>query len=147
MFRKRCLSMKKCRIFVFGLSVGLLISITVAFAQQVMQATPNQFPVKFNGEEVNIRGYNIDGHTYFQLRDIGEQVGFNVDFKDGEILIDGINSKNTNIGNTQNGNIKNDADLFESVGHYNTSEKYPMGTTNTSSPTKAGRWKNSDCRR
>lgn len=35
-----------------------------------------------NGQEIHLTGYNINGHNYFMLRDIGEVVGFNVTWED-----------------------------------------------------------------
>ena len=32
-------------------------------------ATENTFPIQLNGENVNVEGYNIDGSTYFKLRE------------------------------------------------------------------------------
>ncbi len=51
-------------------------------------ATENTFPIQLNGENVNVEGYNIDGSTYFKLRDISDTVGgFNVDFNDSTIQL------------------------------------------------------------
>ena len=49
---------------------------------------PNPYKIRVNGAEKPMEGYNINGYSYFKLRDIGEQVGFNVDFKEDTILID-----------------------------------------------------------
>ena len=60
----------------------------------------NTFPVKLNGESVNIEGYNIDGNTYFKLRDVSSVVGgFDVDFQHNMIQLskDGYVFDNTNM--------------------------------------------------
>ncbi len=35
-------------------------------------------PILLNGAPIEIEAYNINGHNYFKLRDIGKAVGFNV---------------------------------------------------------------------
>lgn len=35
-----------------------------------VQATPNHQPITRNGQQVSLSGYEIDGHTYFKLRDV-----------------------------------------------------------------------------
>ncbi len=57
------------------------------FAGQYI-ATENTFPIKLNNNNVNLNGYNVDGSTYFKLRDIADVVGgFNVDFKNNTIRL------------------------------------------------------------
>lgn len=77
--------------FILGAVLGGLICGSVGvFAGQYV-VSDNPFPVKFNGENVLIEGYNIDGSTYFKLRDVADIVGgFSVDFKDDTILLDTI---------------------------------------------------------
>lgn len=50
-------------------------------------ATPNTYPVQLNGQSVQLEGYNIEGSTYFKLRDIGDKMGFDVNFKDNTIVV------------------------------------------------------------
>lgn len=58
-----------------------------AFAGQYI-ATENTFPVQLNGKDVAVDGYNIDGSTYFKLRDIANVIGgFDVDFSDNTIQL------------------------------------------------------------
>ena len=74
--------------FISGVIVGGLVFGAVgAFAGQYV-ATDNYFPVKLNGEQIPLIGYNVEGSTYFKLRDIAEKVGgFTVDFQDNTILL------------------------------------------------------------
>lgn len=62
-------------------------------ADNAYEVVKNPYKVTVNGTEKPIEGYNIDGNTYFKLRDIGEQVGFNVDFKEETIMIDTTSSE------------------------------------------------------
>ncbi len=73
--------------FIGGIITGVALSCTVAFAVNYT-AEPNTFPIKYKGNDVQMEGYNINGSTYFKLRDIGDRVGFNVDFQNDIILID-----------------------------------------------------------
>ncbi len=71
-----------------GIVIGAVLGTAIGgFA--VGTVVDNRFPVKVNGVEKKIEGYNIDDRTYFKLRDIADAVGgFTVDFKDDTILID-----------------------------------------------------------
>ena len=69
--------------FVVGLLCGMtLFGGSVAYAAGVM-ATPfaemNQ-NLTLNGQAIELTGYNINGNNYFKLRDIGEAVGFSVEW-------------------------------------------------------------------
>lgn len=66
---------------------GIIIASTVGAIAANYTATPNEFPVKVNGQETQIEGYNIEGSTYFKLRDIGDKMGFAVDFQDNTIIV------------------------------------------------------------
>lgn len=76
--------MKKEILFFIG-GAACALGLT-AFATQ-MDLNPNTFPIMLNGSNVEIEGYNINGSTYFKLRDIGDKVGFNVDFENDTIMI------------------------------------------------------------
>ncbi len=73
-----------------GIVIGAVLGTAIGgFA--VGTVVDNRFPVKVNGVEKKIEGYNIDDRTYFKLRDIADAVGgFTVDFKDDTILIDSV---------------------------------------------------------
>ncbi|MDD6484062.1 MAG: hypothetical protein PUF72_05745 [Clostridiales bacterium] len=99
--------MKKSNIasFVAG---AVLFGTAGALAGQYI-AYQNSFPVKLNGENISMEGYNIDGSTYFKLRDIADAVGgFSVDFhndtielaKDGYVY-DTTSAKTENQGEAE----------------------------------------------
>lgn len=63
-----------------------------------LTAASNPFPITLNGENVSLEGYNIDGYTYFKLRDIADAVGgFDVDFQNDTIV---LNSQEETAGDT-----------------------------------------------
>lgn len=74
--------------FILGVVIGgVIFGSLTSFATAVLNVTENPFRVKVDGAIKNIEGYNINSSTYFKLRDIGEHVGFDVDFKDDSIMI------------------------------------------------------------
>ena len=67
-----------------GLSLGFLLSSPAAkAASDLIQALPSWQPIYVDGQRVYMEAYNIDGHNYVQLRDIGRQLGFNVFWENG----------------------------------------------------------------
>lgn len=90
--------MKKSNIVSFIAGAMIFGSVGV-FAGQYT-ATENPFPVQLNGSNVSMEGYNINGSTYFKLRDIADTVGgFNVDFWDNTIELskDGYEYDHTQV--------------------------------------------------
>ena len=74
--------------FIFGFIAGAVTFGAVGALAAGVIAEPNPFPIKLNGDSVEINGYNINGSTYFRLRDIANTVGgFNVDFRDNTICL------------------------------------------------------------
>ena len=75
--------------FVLGFIIGgVICSALTGFAVEYA-VTANPFPVKVNGVETPIEGYNINDNTYFKLRDVADAVGgFTVGFADNTITID-----------------------------------------------------------
>lgn len=74
--------------FVAGFLSGAVFFGTVGVLAAGLVANPNPFPVQLNGNDVYIEGYNIEGSTYFKLRDIAEIVGdFDVDFNNNTIQL------------------------------------------------------------
>ena len=67
---------------ILSMLTGLLIGTTL-FTPQATQAAgivaePTWQPIFVDGQQVEMEAYNIAGHNYVKLRDMGEQVGFNV---------------------------------------------------------------------
>lgn len=74
--------------FITGFVSGAVAFTMVGAVAANMVTTPNTHPVKLDGKNVNIEGYNVDGYTYFKLRDISDAAGeFDVDFKDDSIVL------------------------------------------------------------
>lgn len=46
------------------------------------KALPSALSVLVDGQKTNMQAYNIHGFTYYKLRDIGENLNFEVDYKD-----------------------------------------------------------------
>lgn len=98
--------MKKTTIAAF-VSGALLFGTVGVFAGQYV-ATENPFPVKLNGNNVSLEGYNINDETYFKLRDIADTVGgFSVGFEDNTIQLtkDGYSVKDNNNNNSPAGYV------------------------------------------
>lgn len=75
--------------FILGFIVGGIICATITGFAVEYAITANPYPVKVNGVETAIEGYNINDNTYFKLRDVANAVGgFKVDFVDGTITVD-----------------------------------------------------------
>lgn len=73
---------------IIGIVIGVIISCNIAiFADDIINAVPNQFKIMVNNDYCDIEGYNINDSTYFKLRDIGKYTNFNVDFKEDTIMI------------------------------------------------------------
>ena len=85
------------RNFVTGFIAGAVIFGMAGALAADLIATPNAFPITFDGNSASIEGYNIEDYTYFKLRDISDVVGgFDVDFKDDTIA---LSSKASNTSN------------------------------------------------
>lgn len=86
--------------FCLGVVVGAIVfGGALSFADSLLSVTPNPFKIKVDGVEKNIEGYNINDNSYFKLRDIGEQVGFDVGFEGGVIMINAQYKEETNDDN------------------------------------------------
>ena len=74
--------------FLIGYIAGAVTFGAIGAFAAGLVANPNPFPVTFDGDRVFMEGYNIEGSTYFKLRDIAGIVGgFNVDFADDTIVL------------------------------------------------------------
>ncbi len=79
--------MKRFKSLICGILIGSLATISITALAELI-ANPNPYPVKVNGETVQIEGYNINDSTYFKIRDVAVAVGgFDVDFVDGAVAI------------------------------------------------------------
>ena len=69
---------KNVSMMLTGMVIGAALtggSIAVAAG---ITAEPTWQPIFVDGQQVEMQAYNIAGHNYVKLRDMGEQVGFNV---------------------------------------------------------------------
>ena len=70
--------LKNTGLVLCGLALGLSLSAPAAQAVESLKATLSTNRILVDGQEVRLTAYNISGSNYVRLRDIGEQVGFNV---------------------------------------------------------------------
>ena len=70
--------MKKSLYLIAGILIGITLfgGSSVLAARITVERSTNRIYV--DGQEVSLTAYNINGNNYVKLRDIGEQVGFNV---------------------------------------------------------------------
>lgn len=79
--------MNKKMSFLSGIIIGgLLFGSTAAYAAGIIAEKSTQ-KIIVDGTEVQMEAYAINGHNYVKLRDVGEQVGFNV-YWDGSVQIE-----------------------------------------------------------
>ena len=60
------------KLFMLLSLLAMAVAATPVLANEIYNATKNGFKVLVNNSEADIEGYNIDGYTYFKLRDIGK---------------------------------------------------------------------------
>lgn len=74
--------MKKFKTFVIGLIVGLLLTTGVFASSEQIQAVFVDFKLSINGENFNLKSTPIvyNGTSYLPVRDIGEVLGYKVDY-------------------------------------------------------------------
>ena len=65
---------------VTGMAIGAAL---VSEAAAGIVAEPTWQKIYVDGQQVSMTAYNIAGHNYVRLRDIGQQVGFNVYWENG----------------------------------------------------------------
>ena len=65
---------------VMGMAIGAAL---VSEAAAGIVAEPTWQKIYVDGQQVSMTAYNIAGNNYVRLRDIGQQVGFNVYWSDG----------------------------------------------------------------
>ena len=69
--------------FALGILCGAMLFSGVTAAATGITAEPTWQTIYVDGEQVSMIAYNIAGSNYVKLRDIGQQVGFNVYWADG----------------------------------------------------------------
>lgn len=67
--------------FIVGIALGAALC-GGAYAAGIV-AQPTWQPIFVDGQQVEMEAYNINGHNYVKLRDIGKEVGFNVYWQNG----------------------------------------------------------------
>lgn len=74
--------------FIIGYIAGALTFGVFGVLAAGLTAEPNPFPITLNNQNISMEGYNIEGSTYFKLRDISTAVGcFSVDFANDTIIL------------------------------------------------------------
>ena len=71
---------KNITAMVTGMVIGAAL---VSEAAAGIVAEPTWQKIYVDGQQVSMTAYNIAGNNYVRLRDIGQQVGFNVYWQDG----------------------------------------------------------------
>ena len=69
--------------FALGVICGAMLFSGATAAAAGITAEPTWQNIYVDGEQVTMTAYNIGGSNYVKLRDIGQQVGFNVYWADG----------------------------------------------------------------
>ena len=76
--------MKYDRKIIASMVAGIAIGATlVSKATAGIAAEPTWQKIYVDGQQVSMTAYNIAGHNFVRLRDIGQQVGFNVYWENG----------------------------------------------------------------
>ena len=69
--------------FALGILCGAMLFGGVTAMAAGITAEPTWQNIYVDGKQVSMTAYNITGNNYVKLRDIGQQVGFNVYWRDG----------------------------------------------------------------
>lgn len=110
--------------FITGFLTGAITFGTMGALAAGLVANPNPFAVQLNGNNVSIEGYNIEGSTYFKLRDIADTVGgFTVDFQNNTIQL----AKNGYVYNNQP-SLPSSGELQLNLSNIKTSEGFSVYT-------------------
>ena len=77
--------------FVMGVIIGALLTIGVSAAAdsigKIGKQITNEYVVKVNGSALDATAIAVDGTSYAPVRAIAGAAGFEVDFKNGEVLL------------------------------------------------------------
>ncbi|MGN0163309.1 MAG: alpha/beta fold hydrolase [Candidatus Ornithomonoglobus sp.] len=92
------------RNFITGFVSGAVVFSMAGALAAGLVANPNTFPIKLDGKDVSIEGYNVEDYTYFKLRDIADAVGgFDVDFEDDTIVLTSQNKETSALSIKEEG--------------------------------------------
>ena len=69
--------------FALGVLCGAILFSGANAVAAGITAEPTWQNIYVDGEQVSMTAYNIAGNNYVRLRDIGQQIGFNVYWQDG----------------------------------------------------------------
>ena len=69
--------------FALGILCGAMLFSGATAVAEGIAAEPTWQNIYVDGRQVSMTAYNIAGNNYVKLRDIGQQVGFNVYWRDG----------------------------------------------------------------
>ena len=69
--------------FALGILCGAMLFSGATAVAAGVSAEPTWQNIYVDGKQVSMTAYNIAGNNYVRLRDIGQQVGFNVYWQDG----------------------------------------------------------------
>lgn len=69
---------KNISMMLTGMVIGAALTGGSIAAAAGITAEPTWQPIFVDGQQVEMQAYNIAGHNYVKLRDMGKQVGFNV---------------------------------------------------------------------
>lgn len=73
---------------ILGFIVGCIMATSVSVFAATLTVTTNSYKVTIDDKEAKLEGYNINGNTYFKLRDVADAVGgFTVGFENNIITI------------------------------------------------------------
>lgn len=124
---------KRLQGLIIGVIAGTIITGSIGVLATQYAATDNPFPITYNGNQVSLQGYNIEGNTYFKLRDIADVVGgFDVDFENSTIVLTD-KSASSNETKTNDNSIDNTTSNGSNI-TYDTSFKLDKYYSST------GRW-------
>jgi len=64
---------------------------------KVNSCSPSVFSIELNGKKVSMPGYNINGNTYYKIRDIADALGFDVGFINPYVMIQSSGVSDTGV--------------------------------------------------
>ena len=73
--------MRNKKQFIAGFLCGSILFGSASAFAGVVQVVPSQQKVMINGTVADVRGYNIDGNNYYQLREVGKALNVSVDYE------------------------------------------------------------------